>query len=206
MGLVVLERENNLLFKRKSRKIQDLITSFFAEFLEGFFPDIARSVNFDYVTFLPHHEHLVDHSNLVVAQTEINGRKTIIFVCLEREDKPSETVDQQMYQIFSMLHDTYQMPIIPILMFQNGTVRNQSYTISLPEFDVLTFRYLTVQVHKHKWPEYVKHNNVVAAVLLCELDFSEGERFQLHAEILKMTIRMHQIENEERLLYDYFSE
>ncbi|HLR70964.1 MAG TPA: hypothetical protein VK085_05990 [Pseudogracilibacillus sp.] len=200
--IVVQEQRNG--YRERSQQIKKITESFFSEFLEGFFPEIWRKTKLNSLIQLPDGE-LFNEENTIVFQVVLDGSKTIIFVHINTYQYESRQINEEMFHIFSKLYFTYQMPVIPILLDEKNC-SEPSYHVILANHKFISFNYLTVQVDKKKWREYLSQNNVVAAVLLHKMNFSEKEEVQFEIELLRMIRRIHINSTDRRLLYNYFTD
>ena len=55
---------------------------------------------------------------------------------------------------------------------------------------VLDFRFLTLELKKHNWRNYIRSNNPVAAALLSNMGYQKKERVQVKLEFLRMLVHM----------------
>ncbi len=79
-----------------------------------------------------------------------------------------------------------------------------SFTVSFPFLTVLDFRFLTVELSKLPWREYIRHDNPVAAALLSKMGYNEDEKVEVKKEFLRMLTRLELDEAKQRLLFGFF--
>src|SRR5699024_2482433 len=110
-----------------------------------------------------------------------------------------------MYQYFSLLYHKYRKPIIPIAVFSyEENWEKDQYTMAFPFLNVLTFNYLTLQLRKKNWRDYIRTNNPVAAALLSKMGYTDDEKVQVKKEFLKMLVKMELNPAKQRLVYGFF--
>jgi len=112
-----------------------------------------------------------------------------------------------MYHYFSLLYNKYQKPILPIAVFSYNEKRNEQdeFSISFPFFHVLTFNFLTLELRKKNWREYIESDNPVAA-LLSKMGYTEKEKVEVKKEFLKMLVRMKLNPAKQRFITGFFDE
>ncbi|KHF26761.1 hypothetical protein LR68_04422 [Anoxybacillus sp. BCO1] len=82
--------------------------------------------------------------------------------------------------------------MLPIAVFSYDSLRHEpsSFTLQFPFFDVLHFQFLTVELRKQNWRDYIRHDNPIAAALLSKMGYTESERIELKKQFLRMIVRM----------------
>ncbi|MEI3605305.1 hypothetical protein SPD48_06330 [Pseudogracilibacillus sp. SE30717A] len=206
MSFAVLVKERETYYPTFEKRMETFISSYFKEFLEGFFPNIFQLIEFKILRQVKKPAEL-QHIPLVVYQTKENGIDSLVYVLIDRGNINQTEINKQMYRVFNKLYKHYRLPIIPMLIsFRENHLYQEEYEMSFYNMGTLTFQYSAVQIQKQCWRKYVKANHLIAAALFQYMDFPEDEKVQLHFEILKMLARIHSNPAEQRLLYDLFSE
>src|SRR5690625_4243082 len=197
--------KHDLLFKQ-------LINNFFEEFLEAFFPDVHQHVDFTAITSMSEevHSDLIDGETRrldIVVETKLKGENTAIIIHVEPQSYVQSDFHERMYHYFSLLYHKYRKPILPIAVFSYDENRDEQdeYTITFPFFNVLTFRFLMLELRKKKnWRDYIKSDNPVAAALLSKMEYTEEEKVEVKKEFLKMLVRMELDPAKSKFLNDFF--
>ncbi|BBW97748.1 hypothetical protein GsuE55_25810 [Geobacillus subterraneus] len=72
----------------------------------------------------------------------------------------------------------YRRRILPIAIFSYDTIRNEpsSFTIQFSFLTVVGFHFLTVELRKLPWREYIRRDNPVAVALVSKMGDDESER------------------------------
>ncbi|WP_061215320.1 DUF4351 domain-containing protein [Syntrophomonas wolfei] len=91
-----------------------------------------------------------------------------------------------------MLYQKHRCRVVPIAVFTYPEKRNEPdrFKLVFPFMSVLDFHFLTLELNKHKWQDYIQSNNPVAAALLSKMGYQKKERVQLKLEFLRMLVRM----------------
>ncbi|MCG3083203.1 Rpn family recombination-promoting nuclease/putative transposase, partial [Anoxybacillus sp. LAT27] len=193
------------------RLFKELITTFFEEFLLLFFPHVHEHIDFQHVSFLSEElftdvtageKYRVD----VLVETKLKGEDSLIIVHIENQSYVQPSFPERMFIYFSRLFEKYRKRMLPIAVFSYDYLRNEpsSFTLQFPFFDVLQFRFLTVELRKQNWRDYIRHDNPIAAALLSKMGYTESERVELKKQFLRMIVRMELDEAKQRLLIGFF--
>ncbi|MEK6452913.1 DUF4351 domain-containing protein [Caldifermentibacillus hisashii] len=190
---------------------KELIHTFFAEFLELFFPEVHKYIDFSAIRPLSE-EVFTDllggesrRADIVIEAT-LKGEETILIIHVEPQSYYQANFHERMYLYFSLLYNKYRKPILPIAVFtydKNYNEKNE-FTMSFPFFHVLNFQFLTLTLRKLRWRDFIHSNNPVAAALLCKMGFTEAERVEVKKEFLRMLVRMQLDPARQRLIYGFF--
>ncbi|MED0656903.1 Rpn family recombination-promoting nuclease/putative transposase [Anoxybacillus ayderensis] len=193
------------------RLFKELITTFFEEFLLLFFPHVHEHIDFQHVSFLSEElftdvtegeKYRVD----LLVETKLKGEDSLIIVHIENQSYVQPSFPERMFIYFSRLFEKYRKRMLPIAVFSYDSLRNEpsSFTLQFPFFDVLQFRFLTVELRKQNWRDYIRHDNPIAAALLSKMGYTESERVELKKQFLRMIVRMELDEAKQRLLIGFF--
>lgn len=190
---------------------KELIHTFFAEFLELFFPEVHKYIDFSAIRPLSEKvftDLLGGESRRadIVIEAKLKGEETILIIHVEPQSYYQTNFHERMYLYFSLLYNKYRKPILPIAVFtydKNYNEKNE-FTMSFPFFHVLSFQFLTLTLRKLRWRDFIHSNNPVAAALLCKMGFTEEERVEVKKEFLRMLVRMQLDPARQRLIYGFF--
>lgn len=185
-----LRLDHDQLFKR-------LIRTFFKEFMELFFPEVAREIDFSHVVFLSEEvaaaltggrKGRVD----LLIETKLRGEEALIIIHIEPQSYYEPAFPERMFLYAAKLYETYRRPILPIAVFSHRRRRAEPdrFGWSFPFIDVMRFRYLRLQLKHRNWREFVGSNNPVAAALLSSLGYNKSEALQVKLAFLRMLISL----------------
>nr|WP_144920624.1 Rpn family recombination-promoting nuclease/putative transposase [Paenibacillus bovis] len=194
---MLLIREETSKYIRHDQLFKQLIHTFFDEFLEVFFPEVHADIDFNSITPLSEEvfTDLIEGESRradIVIEAKLKGRETLIIIHVEPQSYVQSNFHERMYQYFSLLYNKYRKPILPIAIFSYEEYHHEpnEFTISFPFFQVLTFRFLKLELKKINWRDYIQSNNPVAAALLCKMGYTERERVHVKKEFLRMLLKM----------------
>jgi hypothetical protein len=87
------------------------------------------------------------------------------------------------------LHDKYELPVYPIVVFSFDSPRKLQadvYRVEFPNKVVMEFRYDVIQLNRLNWRDFVKKPNPVAAALMAKMNIAPSERARVKLECLRL--------------------
>jgi Domain of unknown function (DUF4351)/PD-(D/E)XK nuclease family transposase len=179
---------------------KQLLSTFFFEFLELFFPQVAAAIDPDSITFLPQ-EYFTDiptgEKKIIdlVAQVQLAGQEIGFLVHLEAQASSQTNFNQRLFFYFAKLHQEYLQRIYPIVIFsfdEPYRPEPDAYTVEFDDLQVLTFNYRVIQLNRLNWRDYLTQLNPVAAALMAKMRIDPVDRPQVKMECLRLlaTLRL----------------
>ncbi|MBB5172431.1 Rpn family recombination-promoting nuclease/putative transposase [Texcoconibacillus texcoconensis] len=193
------------------RLFKELLTTYFEEFMLLFFPNAYEEIDFQKCRFLPEEvytdvtvgeKYRVD----LLAETKLKGQDSLIIIHVEPQSYVQEHFSERMFIYFSRLYETYRRNILPIAIFSYDTIREEPATFEMkfPFTDVLQFDFLTLQLKKKNWRDFIRSDNPVAAALLSKMGYTKSEKIEVKKEFLRMLARMNVDMARQTLLSGFF--
>jgi predicted transposase/invertase (TIGR01784 family) len=185
--LPMTEIDHDQLFK-------ELLSTFFIDFLELFFPQIAAAIEPDSVSFLPQ-EYFADLSvgetKIVdlLAQVKLAGQDVGFLIHLEAQATSRTEFSRRMFFYFSRLHQKYLQRIYPIVIFSFNTPYReapQQYSVEFDDFKVMEFNFKAIQLNRLNWRDFLNQQNPVAAALMSKMRINEADRPRVKVECLRV--------------------
>jgi Putative transposase, YhgA-like len=179
---------------------KELLSTFFIEFLELFFPQVAAAIDPDSVSFLPQ-EYFADltvgETKIVdlLAQVRLAGQDVGFLVHLEAQATRRAEFSKRMFFYFSRLHQKYLQAIYPIVVFSFDEPHReepQQYCVEFDDFKVMEFNFKAIQLNRLNWRDFLNQQNPVAAALISKMRIDEADRPQVKVECLRLlaTLRL----------------
>jgi predicted transposase/invertase (TIGR01784 family) len=179
---------------------KELLSTFFIEFLELFFPQVAAAIDPDSVSFLPQ-EYFADltagETKIVdlLAQVKLAGQDVGFLVHLEAQATSRTEFSRRMFFYFSRLHQKYLQRIYPIVVFsfdEPYREEPQQYCVEFDDFKVMEFNFKAIQLNRLNWRDFLNQLNPVAAALMAKMRIDEGDRPRVKVECLRVlaTLRL----------------
>src|SRR3972149_12045550 len=151
---------------------KDILRSFFRDFLELFYPEVERGLDFETLRFLDKEvfTSLPEGSSRevdVLAELETQtGSRELVLVHVEVEAKRKRGFPKRMFQYFALLWAKYQIPIFPIVVYLRGgqtAVSEEDFRMSALGRERLWFRYSAVALARVEGREDVEKGTPLAA-------------------------------------------
>ncbi|MEI3611375.1 Rpn family recombination-promoting nuclease/putative transposase [Pseudogracilibacillus sp. SO30301A] len=205
-----LVRESSSQYTKHDQLFKQLIHTFFEEFLEAFFPEIHKQIDFQSTVQLSEEffTDLIDGDVRrldIIVQARIIAEESLIIIHIEPQSSVQTNFHERMFQYFSLLYHKFRKPIIPIAVYSYKENWDLSqFNIHFLDKNILKFNYFALHLRKQNWREYIKKDNPAAAALLSKMGYSEEERIQVKIEFLRMLVRLRVDPAKQRLLYGFF--
>ncbi|TAE60085.1 MAG: DUF4351 domain-containing protein [Nostocales cyanobacterium] len=180
------------------RLFKELISTFFLEFLELFFPEVVKYIDPDSITFLDK-EIFTDvtagekYETDLIAKVKFLGQPSYFLIHIEAESGARPKFDQRMFRYFARLHEKFDVPIYPIVIFSYEspkTIATNKYEINFPDLEVLKFNYQVVQLNHLNWRDFLNRPNPVASALMSKMNIAKTERAKVKAECLRLLVTL----------------
>jgi hypothetical protein len=184
---------------------KQLLETFFADFIKLFAPALAEYLELSELTFLPqqYFTDIVDGDRkaidilvqVPVKTSEINAQQSVhtILVHIENQSTSKAKFNQRMFFYFAELHREYRLPIYPIAVFSFDEPKRSEpnqYRIALPELDVLTFNFQSIQLNRLNWRDFLQYPNPLAAALMAKMSIDENDRPNVKVECLRLLVNL----------------
>jgi len=180
------------------RLFKALLTTFFVEFLDLFFPEVKRNLNRKSIEFLDK-EVFTDiasgerHEVDLLVKAKFRGKEAFFLIHVENQAAAQEAFGQRMFKYFARLHEKYQLPVYPIVLFSYDSPRSvaaSSYQVNFPGWKVLDFQYRAIQLNRLNWRDFLKQPNPVASALMVKMKIAPEDRPRVKLECLRMMVRL----------------
>jgi len=208
---VIQLRENKPSYTKHDILFKRLLETFFAEFIEAFFPDLYQKIDFSSLKYLSEElvPHLHDENERrldIVAEVKWKSTAALVVIHVEPQSYVQTDFNKRMFHYFSQLHRKVDKPIIPIAIFSyDDKWEKDEYQIQVDHIEVLRFSYSSLHLRKMNWRDFIKKDNPVAAALLSKMGYHEQEKVKVKLEFLKILTRL-EINLEKRGILLHFFE
>ena len=182
------------------RLFKELLTTFFVEFLELFFPEVVAYLETDSLEFLDK-EVFTDvtsgerYEADIIVKARFHGQETFFLIHVENQAQYQANFNERMFRYFARLSEKYGLPVYPIavLSFNSPrTVQPKVYQVAFPNKVVLQFDYDVIQLNRLNWRDFLRQQNPVASALMAKMNIDAGDRLQVKLECLRLlaTLRL----------------
>jgi Domain of unknown function (DUF4351) len=180
---------------------KQLLTTFFLEFLELFTPEFFAAIDpasleilpLEYFTDIEAGERkamdVIVRVNLLDRPNAPASSRVSVVVNCEHQSSTQANFHRRMFFYFAQLHRKYLQPVYPIALFSfDETYRPErdSYQVRVPGLQVMDFNFLTIQLNRLDWREFLTQPNPVAAALMAKMEIEPVDRPRVKVECLRM--------------------
>jgi Domain of unknown function (DUF4351)/Putative transposase, YhgA-like len=176
------------------RLFKELLTTFFWEFIELFFPEITAYLERDTITFIDK-EVFTDvtagekYETDLIVKARFREQESFFLVHLEHQAYYQEAFDLRMYRYFARLYEKYALPVYPIALFSYDSPKKAEtnfHQVAFPNKVVLQFNYDVIQLNRLNWREYLQQKNPVASALMAKMKIAPKDRPRVKSECLRL--------------------
>ncbi|XWK87679.1 MAG: DUF4351 domain-containing protein [Phormidium sp.] len=182
------------------RLFKELLTTFFFQFIELFFPEVAAYLEHDSLTFLDK-EIFTDftageqYEADLVAKVRFRGEESFFLIHTEHQSEARGDFSKRMFRYFARLYEKHALPVYPIALFSYDVPQRPEPTfhrVDFPDFRVLEFNYRVIQLNRLNWRDFLRYQNPVASALMAKMKIAPSDRPRVKAECLRLmaTLRL----------------
>lgn len=179
---------------------KELLSTFFLDFLELFAPQVLEYAEPSDLTLEPTETVREVFSPIVqgkkkiadvVARLSFRDQETCFLVHVESQSSAYSQEDfrWRMFHYFARLHEKYRLPVYPIALFtfdEPFQEQENRYVVSFPDRQVLDFSFVSIQLNRLNWRDFLERENPVASALMAKMRIAPSERAQVKAECLRL--------------------
>ncbi|WP_369816897.1 DUF4351 domain-containing protein [Salinicoccus sp. YB14-2] len=129
----------------------------------------------------------------LVVETKLKGEASLVLVHLEQQPQYEPEFNERMFLYFSRLVEANPgKSIIPIALFSYDDKNKQEssiYTMRFPFLNVLEFNFLTVELNKLNWRNFIHRDNPLAGTLMSKMDYNDVDKIEIKKEFLRILVR-----------------
>ena len=180
------------------RLFKELLSTFFIEFIELFFPEVLNYLEPDSVIFLDK-EVFTDvtagdryEADLLV-KAQFQNRSSYFLIHVENQSYNQANFNKRMFRYFARLHEKYDFPIYPVVIFsyaQPQKAAESSYQLEFPDFKVLNFNYRVLQLNRLNWRDFLNQHNPIASALMAKMKIAIADRPKVKAQCLRLLVTL----------------
>jgi Domain of unknown function (DUF4351) len=180
---------------------KQLLTTFFLDFLELFVPELFAVIDPHSLEILPQ-EYFTEinagerRAMDIIVRIDLLGRpnapassKVSVVINCEHQSSSETDFHRRMFFYFAQLHREYLQIVYPIALFsfdQPFRAEQSCYQVKAPGLQILDFNFLTIQLNRLDWREFLSRSNPVAAALMAKMKIDPADRPKVKVECLRM--------------------
>jgi predicted transposase YdaD len=176
------------------RLFKELLSTFFVEFLELFFPQVIAYLEPGSITF-EEKEIFTDvtagerYEADVVVKARFTGKESFFLIHVENQASPQADFGRRMFRYFARLTEKFAIPVYPVVIFSyDAPLRPEPniYRVEFPDKVVLEFNYAVIQLNRLNWRDFLQHENPVASALMAKMNIAPEDRPRVKSECLRL--------------------
>lgn len=194
------------------RSFKMLINTFFADFVELFFPELADYL--DKSSLVPQDKEIFTdltegetHEADLVFRARFKDSDSFFLVHVEAQAQRQPDFPQRMFSYFARLHEKHKIKIYPIVIFsfhEPEVLQPSTYEVSFPNLDVLTFRFETVQLNRLDWKDYATQINPIAAALMAKMKVAPDDRWLVELKSMELLSKLNLSPAHAKFISEFF--
>lgn len=181
------------------RIFKELISTFFVEFLELFFPQVLAYTDISSIEFLDKEiftdvtegeEYVTD----ILAKARFSNKDGHFLIHIENQSYKQGKFERRMYYYFALLSQKHALPVysIAVLSYDNPrTLQSNIYRVDFPDKTVNTFNFEIVQLNQLNWRSFLQIQNPVAAAFMAKMNIAAKDRPKVKFECLRLLSTLH---------------
>jgi Domain of unknown function (DUF4351) len=121
-----------------------------------------------------------------------SSRVSVVVNC-EHQSTTKADFNRRLFFYFAQLHRKYLQPVYPIALFsfdEPYRPERDSYQVRVPGLQVMDFNFLTIQLNRLNWRDFLKRPNPVAAALMAKMEIAPADRPRVKVECLRMIAKL----------------
>jgi hypothetical protein len=165
---------------RYDERLKELLQTFFAEFMESFFPEFAARLDLTRVSFLNKEAFTAIGSGGpqimdLVAETPLKdgSGSEMVLILVELAGRRRPLTPKQLYDYYALLRRDHQLPVIPILVYVTGgkgKERWEEYREGAVGFSFVIFQYPRLRLRSLKAAEHARSGSPLECALAPLMD------------------------------------
>ncbi len=180
---------------------KELLTTFFADFIQLFFPKLHQSIDWSTLVFLDKElfgepesgqrlrVDLVARVSRKPTTTRSKRESLCLLIHLEHQAQPQSHFAPRMFYYFCHLSRSYREPIFPIALFSYAKPRRPEpnrYKIEILGRKILDFRYHSIQLNRLNWRDFMRTPNPIASALMAKMQIDIADRPLVKLQCLRL--------------------
>ena len=126
-------------------------------------------------------------------QAQFQNRSSYFLIHVENQSYNQANFNKRMFRYFARLHEKYDLPIYPVVVFSYDKPQKaaeSSYQLEFPDFKVLEFNYRVLQLNRLNWRNFLNQRNPVASALMAKMQIASIDRPKVKAECLRLLVTL----------------
>lgn len=168
-----------------------LFSMFFIEFIDLFLPELAKY--FDKRSIVTLDKEIFEvfqdkrEADLVV-KAKVRRQQSFFLIHVEAQATNKDNFERRMLKYFVGLHEKYELPVYPIVVFTFDGPRTKqptTYEVEVAGLKAMRFEYRVIQLNRLDYREFLDRKNPVATALIAKMRIGKKERLSVVLECIR---------------------
>ena len=175
---------------------KQLLSAFFFQFLQLFFPELAAQIDPDSIVMM--NKELTEKGRLggkhiadLVVRAKLRDEDSFFIIHGENESQSRGTFPRRMFHYFADLDREYNLPIYPIVVFSYDAPMKPAedqHIVKVAGFKVMEFNYKVVQLNQLNWRDFLDSTNPIVSALMAKMNVETDDRPEAKLECLRKMV------------------
>lgn len=192
------------------RLFKQLLTSFFAEFIQLFFSEIHQRIDWSSLEFLDK-EVFSDqpkkrHVDLLVKVRTRKEDPLVLLIHVEHQAQSQSDFAERMFDYYCYLRIAYRLPVFPIALFSFDSparLEPDQFLNQLLDLRVIDFKFKVIQLNRLRWSDFVRSSNPIAGALMAKMHFGVAERPIVKLQCLRLLVTLRLDPDKQKLIANF---
>lgn len=182
------------------RLFKELLSTFFLEFLELFFPELITYLEPNSLQPLDK-EIFTDvtagerYEADLIFKARFRNQDSFFLIHTEHQARTEANFSQRMFRYFARLYEKFAVPVYPVVLFSYDAPQRPeqtSHRVEFPDKLVLDFNYSVIQLNRLSWRDFLQQENPIASALMAKMNIAPEDRPRVKSECLRLlaTLRL----------------
>ena len=182
------------------RLFKELLSTFFLEFIELFFPEVITYLEPNSLQPLDK-EIFTDvtagerYEADLIFKARFRNQDSFFLIHTEHQARTETNFSQRMFRYFARLYEKFAVPVYPVVLFSYDAPQRPeitSHRVEFPDKLVLDFNYSVIQLNRLSWRDFLQQENPIASALMAKMNIASEDRPRVKSECLRLlaTLRL----------------
>lgn len=176
------------------RLFKELLSTFFIEFLELFFPEIIAYLEPNSLEPLDK-EIFTDvtagerYEADLIFKAKFRNQDSFFLIHTEHQASSQSDFGRRMFRYFARLYEKFAVPVYPVVLFSYDAPQRPettSHRVEFPDKVVLDFNYSVIQLNRLNWRDFLQQENPIATALMAKMNIASVDRPRVKSECLRL--------------------
>ncbi len=175
--------DHDKLFKKLTRR-------FFVEFMQGFYPELARDMDIDSVRFLDKEDNKRKKTKIadMLVEAKFAFSKNSVLIHIEFKAQRVRGYSRKVYEYFNRFYEEHGNAVISIVVHTHdvNVTEESGFVLDTPYIKILEFNHFTLQLSREPWRKYLDKPNPLTVAFMTKMSYQAEEKVDVKIECFRM--------------------